>query len=303
MKLRSIFASAAGSSGGNSTTRIAVPLSGGDNPIFLVALSSLNENPGGEVSVIHRLAAGLPEPPGLSVSRPSNSATALLLASSPVTTRRTSAALATEHASVIAAIDKIVLRIMVSSRFVVDHDSLTTIGGVDKALPFRAGAIRSPRWRRKRNSAGSASPRSEGKLRRADGFARVRPCSDSRLFIASHETTQWGQQRTSRRWSGWRCTVNLPIPQGPGVLSFLSIIAPGNRSGGQHETSPPTISPSDSGYCRAAARVAHRKGAGLSDTAGAGNRAIRAGGSDRHHSTLDWPMAIGAAQPAIRHQI
>src|SRR5258707_11588165 len=38
MKLGSIFASAAGSSGGNSTTRIAVPLSGGDRPIFLAAL-------------------------------------------------------------------------------------------------------------------------------------------------------------------------------------------------------------------------------------------------------------------------
>jgi hypothetical protein len=77
MKLGSIFASAAGSSGGNSTIRIAVPLSGGERPIGLAALSSLNENPGGEESVIHRLAAGLPEPPGLSVSRPSNSATAL----------------------------------------------------------------------------------------------------------------------------------------------------------------------------------------------------------------------------------
>src|SRR5947208_9028010 len=123
MKLGSIFASAAGSSGGNSTTRIAVPLSGGDRPSGFVALSSLNENPGGEESVIHRLAAGLPEPPGLSVSRPSNSATALLLASSPVTTRRTSAAAATEHASVMAASDQIVPRIMVSSRFVIDRDS------------------------------------------------------------------------------------------------------------------------------------------------------------------------------------
>src|SRR5438132_3720907 len=99
MKSGSIFASAAGSSGGNSTTRIAVPLSGGDSPIFLVALSSLNENPGGEESVIHRLAAGLPEPPGLSVNLPSNRATALLLASSPVTTRRMSAAVAAEQAN------------------------------------------------------------------------------------------------------------------------------------------------------------------------------------------------------------
>src|ERR1700730_19320443 len=99
MKLGSIFASAAGSSGGNSTTRIAVPLSGGDRPMVLGALSSLNENPGGEESVIHRFAAGLPDRPGLSVRRPSNSTTALLLASRPGTTRRPQAAVAPEHAN------------------------------------------------------------------------------------------------------------------------------------------------------------------------------------------------------------
>src|SRR2546429_5539919 len=115
MKLGSIFASAAGSSGGNSTTRIAVPLSGGDNPMGLVALSSLNENPGGEESVIHRFAAGLPDRPGLSVRRPSNSAIALLLASRPVTTRRTSAAVALEHANRTAKIDQNVLCIIASS--------------------------------------------------------------------------------------------------------------------------------------------------------------------------------------------
>src|SRR5262249_3614699 len=91
MKLGSIFASAAGSSGGNSTTRIAVPLSGGDRPMGLAALSSLNENPGGEESVIHRFAAGMPDRPGLRVRRLSNSAIALLLLSRPVTTRRISA--------------------------------------------------------------------------------------------------------------------------------------------------------------------------------------------------------------------
>src|ERR1700756_6054311 len=106
MKSGSIFASAAGSSGGNSTTRIALPLSGGDRPMGLVALSSLNENPGGEESVIHRFAAGLPDRPGLSVRRPSNSAIALLLASRPVTTRRTSAAVALEHANRTAKIDQ-----------------------------------------------------------------------------------------------------------------------------------------------------------------------------------------------------
>src|SRR6516165_7467988 len=81
----------------------------------LVALSSLNENPGAEESVIHRFAAGLPDRPGLSVRRPSNSATALLLASRPVTTRRTSAAVALEHANSTAKIDQNVLCIIASS--------------------------------------------------------------------------------------------------------------------------------------------------------------------------------------------
>src|SRR6186713_75202 len=117
MKLGSIFASAAGSSGGNSTTRIAVPLSGGDRPIRLAALSSLKESAGGEESVIQRFAAGLPEPPGLSVRRLSNSTTALSLASRPVTTRRTSAAEPLEHASRTTARDQNALRIIASSLF------------------------------------------------------------------------------------------------------------------------------------------------------------------------------------------
>src|SRR5262249_25389061 len=110
MKLGSIFASAAGSSGGNSTTRIAVPLSGGDKPMGLAALSSLNENPGGEESVIHRFAAGMPDRPGLSVRRLSNSAIAL--ASRPVTTRRISAAVALEHTNRTAKSDQNVLCII-----------------------------------------------------------------------------------------------------------------------------------------------------------------------------------------------
>src|SRR5262249_14400373 len=114
MKLGSIFASAAGSSGGNSTTRIAVPLSGGDRPMGLAALSSLNENPGGEESVIHRFAAGMPDRPGLSVRRLSDSATALLLASRPVTTRRISAAAAAEHANTTTTIEQNALRIIAS---------------------------------------------------------------------------------------------------------------------------------------------------------------------------------------------
>src|SRR3954447_2941505 len=125
MKLGSIFASVAGSSGGNSTTRIAVPLSGGDRPIRLAALSSLKESAGGEESVIQRLAAGLPEPPGLSVTRLSNSTTALLLASRPVTTRRTSAAGPLEHASRTMARDQNALRIIASSRFLWNAVDLT----------------------------------------------------------------------------------------------------------------------------------------------------------------------------------
>src|SRR6266849_1234284 len=117
MKSRSILASAAGSSGGKSTTRITVPLSGGDRPIGLAALSSLNENPGGKESVIHRLAAGFPDFPGLSVRRLSNSAIALLFASMPVTTRRTSAALPVEQASIRVTMEQNILRIMAFSLF------------------------------------------------------------------------------------------------------------------------------------------------------------------------------------------
>src|ERR1700704_369021 len=125
MKLGSIFASAAGSIGGNSTTRIAVPLSGGDRPIRLAALSSLKESAGGDESVIQRLAAGLPEPPGLSVRRLSNSTTALSLASRPVTTRRTSAAELFEHASRTMARDQNALRIIASSQFLWNAVDLT----------------------------------------------------------------------------------------------------------------------------------------------------------------------------------
>src|SRR3954465_4200077 len=130
MKLGSIFASAAGSSGGNSTTRIAVPLSGGDRPIRLAALSSFKDSArgaesvtqrsraGGEAPLIQRLAAGWAEPPGLGVTRLSNSTTALLLASRPVTTRRTSAART-------MARDQNALRIIASSRFLWDAVDLT----------------------------------------------------------------------------------------------------------------------------------------------------------------------------------
>src|SRR6266516_2297783 len=115
MKLGSIFASAAGSSGGNSTTRIAVPLSGGDRPMGLAALSAFRVNHGGGGSVIPRFAAGMPDRPGLRVRRLSNSAIALLSASRPVTTRRISAAVAAEHANMTAMIDQNVLRIIASS--------------------------------------------------------------------------------------------------------------------------------------------------------------------------------------------
>src|SRR5262245_26321052 len=62
MKSGAIAASFAGSSGGNSTTRITVPLSGGFSPSGLVTVSAVKEKPGGSESVIHRFAAGLPDP-------------------------------------------------------------------------------------------------------------------------------------------------------------------------------------------------------------------------------------------------
>src|SRR6266852_1774221 len=135
MKLGSIFASAAGSSGGNSTTRIAVPLSGGDRPIGLAALSSLNEKPGGDESVIHRLAAGMPDFPGLRVKRLSNSAIALLVASSPVTTRRTSAAVPVEHANMMVTIDQNVLRTIVSSLLCPNATCLQALSRPSAGIP------------------------------------------------------------------------------------------------------------------------------------------------------------------------
>src|SRR6476646_1840911 len=138
MKLGSIFASAAGSSGGNSTTRIAVPLSGGDRPIRLAALSSLKESAGGEESVIQRLAAGLPEPPGLSVTRLSNSTTALLPASRPLTTRRTSAAEPLEPARRTMARDQNALRIIASSHFLGTRLTLRRGLGVSKRSTITA---------------------------------------------------------------------------------------------------------------------------------------------------------------------
>src|SRR5262249_56606249 len=133
MKLGSIFGACAGSSGGNSTTRIAVPLSGGDSPMGLAALSSLNENPGGEESVIHRFAAGMPDRPGLRVRRPSNSAIALLLASRPVTTRRISAAVAVECANATAIIDPNCRVVIASSLGLRDPRLRVTCHGAPRA--------------------------------------------------------------------------------------------------------------------------------------------------------------------------
>src|SRR5436190_18543806 len=118
MKSGAIFASAAGSSGGNSTTRITVPASGGARPMDLAAASSLNENPGGEESVVHRLAAGFPDFPGLRVRVLSNSTTALLPASSPVTTRRISLAAPLEHPKTTITVDQSKLRSINSSHFI-----------------------------------------------------------------------------------------------------------------------------------------------------------------------------------------
>src|SRR6202011_1465118 len=62
-KLGSIFASVAASSGGNSTTRNLVPLSGGEMPIGRAAGSSLvKESAGGEASVVHMLGEAGDDP-------------------------------------------------------------------------------------------------------------------------------------------------------------------------------------------------------------------------------------------------
>ena len=45
-----------------------------------------------------------------------------------------------------------------------------------------------------------------------------------------------------------------------------------------------------------------RKGASLSDAAGAHHRRLSAGRRDRHRRASDRPMAVGAAWPAIRHR-
>ena len=63
--------------------------------------------------------------PGLSVTRLSNSTTALLLASRPVTTRRTSAVEPIEHASRTMARDQNALRIIASSHFLWNAVDLT----------------------------------------------------------------------------------------------------------------------------------------------------------------------------------
>src|SRR5260370_26838337 len=112
MKLGSIFAASAGSSGGNSTTSSAVPRSGG-SAVGLAPLSSVNESGAGAASVTHSLADGVA--PGSSVTRPSNSAIALSFPSSAVTTRRMSAAVALEHARTSATIEANILLVIASS--------------------------------------------------------------------------------------------------------------------------------------------------------------------------------------------
>src|SRR5262249_54750624 len=113
MKLGSSFASSAGASGGNSTTSSAVRRSGGSAAVGLAPLSSVNESPAGAVSVTHSLADGVL--PGSSVTRLSNSAIALSLASRAVTTRRMSAAAAAEHARRSATIEPITLLVIAFS--------------------------------------------------------------------------------------------------------------------------------------------------------------------------------------------
>ena len=89
-----------------------MPLSGGEIPIGLVAGSSWNENPAGYESVSHKLSAVMPYGPGASVTRLSNSTIALLLASSPVTTRRISEAVPVEEDSRMITIVQNILRMV-----------------------------------------------------------------------------------------------------------------------------------------------------------------------------------------------
>src|SRR5262249_30558791 len=136
MKWGSIFASSAGSSGGNSTTSRAVPRSGG-SAVGLAPLSSVNESGAGAVSVTHSLADGVA--PGSSVMRLSNSATALSLASSAVTTRRMSAAVAGAHARASAAIGpKILLGSASSSLWPLIR---AHAGGLERRAPLRDLAL------------------------------------------------------------------------------------------------------------------------------------------------------------------
>ena len=72
--------------------------------------------------------------------------------------------------------------------------------------------------------------------------------------------------------------------------------------GGRYETSPPTISASGRGRCRAPGRVALRLGASLSVAAGACHCAVRCRRRCRHYCAPDGSMAIGAARSAIRHR-
>src|SRR5438067_1681324 len=116
MRLGSILPSAAGSSGRNSTMRITVPLSGGESGIGLLPMSSLKEKPGGEELVDHTLTTEFGVGPASRAKLLSNSTTALLLASSPVTIRRTSAPCAVHNAVTSTAPVQIILPSIVSSR-------------------------------------------------------------------------------------------------------------------------------------------------------------------------------------------
>src|SRR5262249_26838807 len=136
MKSGSSFASSAGSSGGNSTTSRAVPRAG-CRGVGLAPLSSVNESGAGVASVTNSLADGVA--PGSSVMRLSNSATALSLPSSAVTTRRMSAAVAVAHARTSATIEpKILLVIAASSLWpLIRADA----GGLDRRAPLRDLAL------------------------------------------------------------------------------------------------------------------------------------------------------------------
>ena len=121
---------------------------------------------------------------------------------------------------------------------------------------------------------------------RASAAKSPRPTLGSSSGIRSDRMSALCQKRTFRPLLGI-------IVGGQGCSSSWSIT---------RETSPPKISASGSGHCRAADHSAHRVGAGLSGAAGAHHCRICPRWWHRHHWTPGRTMAVGAARPAIRYR-